>query len=69
VLKLPIKRFGSKAKSIQEIYPEAKMLVFSTEPWQLTGMHAAEVNESIIYALCKHQNEYLIVAERRLGEL
>jgi len=33
VLKLPVSRFGKKGKSIQEMYPDAKVLVFSTDPW------------------------------------
>ena len=51
------------------MYPEAQMLVFATEPWQLTAMSGAGINENILYVLTKWKDEYLIVAERRLGEL
>jgi isoleucyl-tRNA synthetase len=43
-------------------------LVFTTEPWTLTGTHAVAVNEKLIYALGKWQDEYLIIAEKRIGE-
>ena len=51
------------------MYPDTKMLVFCNEPWRITGMNAVGINENIIYVLAKWQNEYLIVAEKRLGEL
>ena len=69
IMKLPIKRFTKKTKNIQELYPDAKVLVFCSEPWKVTGIKAAGINENIIYVLTKWQNEYLIVAEKRLGEL
>lgn len=33
IMKLPIKRFGHKASNIQKLYPDAKVLVFCSEPW------------------------------------
>ena len=51
------------------MYSDAKMLVFATEPWQLTAMNAAGINEDILYVLTKWKDEYLILAEKRLGEL
>ena len=64
IMKLPIKRFTKKTKNIQELYPDAKVLVFCSEPWKVTGIKAAGINENIIYVLTKWQNEYLIVAEK-----
>lgn len=52
-MKLPIKRFSKKTKHIQEMYPDAKVLVFCSEPWRATGMRAAGINENIIYVLAK----------------
>lgn len=69
VMKLPIAKFGKKASNIQELYPDAKVLVFCTEPWKVSGMNAACINENILYVLAKWQSEYVIVAEKRLGEL
>jgi isoleucyl-tRNA synthetase len=69
VMKLPIQKFGKKSKSIQEIYPDAKLLVFCSEPWKVTGMKAVGLNENILYVLAKHDQDYVIVAEKRLGEL
>ena len=50
------------------MYPDAKVLVFCKEPWHVAGLKAVGLNENIIYVLTKHQNEYLILAEKRLGE-
>ena len=69
VMKLPIKKFGKKSRKIQDLYPEAKVLVFCTEPWHVTGMNAACINENILYVLAKWRKEYVIVAEKRLAEL
>ena len=32
-------------------------------------MNAAGLNENVLYAVCKWKDEYVIVAEKRLGEL
>jgi DNA modification methylase len=32
-------------------------------------MNAAGLNENLLYVLAKHREDYVIVAERRLGEL
>jgi isoleucyl-tRNA synthetase len=69
IMKLPITRFGKKAQHVQELYPDAKALVFCSEPWRVVGMNAAAINENVVYVLTKWQDEYLIVAEKRLGEL
>ena len=61
VLMLPIKKFGKKSKTIKELYPDTKMLVFCTEPWKITGMNAAALNENLLYILAKWKNEYVIV--------
>jgi hypothetical protein len=37
------------------------MLVFCTEPWKITGMNAAALNENLLYILAKWKNEYVIV--------
>jgi isoleucyl-tRNA synthetase len=37
VSKLKITKFGSKAERIKRNYPEAKLLVFSEDAWQLCG--------------------------------
>jgi isoleucyl-tRNA synthetase len=69
VLKLPIVKFGKKSREIQKMYPDAKVLVFSNEPWHVAGMQAAGINENILYVLTKWKDEYLIVADKRLSEL
>ena len=69
VMKLPIKKFGKKSKNIRDLYPDARVLVFCTEPWKVMGMNAACLNENLLYVLAKWQDEYVIVAERRLAEL
>ena len=53
IMKLPFKAFTDKSKQIQELYPEAKMLVFYPEPWQLTAMCGAAINENVMYTLAK----------------
>ena len=69
VMKLPLSKFGKKSKNIQELYPDAKLLVFCTEPWRVTGMKAVGINENVLYVLAKHNQDYVILAEKRLGEL
>jgi len=44
------------------------MLVFTKDAWQLAGASAVAVNETLTYVLVKHKGEYLILAEKRLGE-
>jgi isoleucyl-tRNA synthetase len=68
VSKFPIKTFGRKGDKIRELFPEAKLLVFTSEPWTLTGTHAVAVNEKVLYALGKWKDEHLIIAEKRIGE-
>ena len=43
-------------------------MVFCDEAWQLCGTQAIAVNDGISYALVKHRGEYLIMAEKRIGE-
>lgn len=69
ILKLRIESFGKKGQQIRELYPDAKLLAFISEPWQAVGMAAVGVNEKLIYTLAKWRNEHVIVAEKRLGEL
>lgn len=69
VMKLPIRNFGKKSKNIQELYPDAKLLVFCTDPWTVTGMKAVGLSENLLYVLAKHNSDYVILAEKRLGEL
>ena len=69
IMKLDVKIFGDKAKSMQQLYPDTKVLVFCKEPWKVVGMSAATVNENLLYVLAKWREEYVIVAEKRLGEL
>jgi isoleucyl-tRNA synthetase len=69
IMKLPIKEFGKKAKNIENLYPNAKVLVFCTEPWKVSAIQAVGLNENIMFVLAKWQDEYVIVADKRLGEL
>ena len=76
VVKFPIVDFGSGSK-ISQLYDNVKLLVFATEPWKLVGTQAIAINEKIMYALVKcsyksdaseREPEYLIMAEKRIGE-
>mmetsp|Transcript_3334 Transcript_3334/g.5538 ORF Transcript_3334/g.5538 Transcript_3334/m.5538 type:complete len:219 (+) Transcript_3334:634-1290(+) len=69
VLKAKVCQFGAKAKHVQNLYPDVKLLIYVPQPWQTTGLKAAAVNEKITYVVAKWRDEYLIVAEKRLGEL
>lgn len=69
IMKLPILEFGKKGKQMEKLYPNTKLLVFCSEPWRVSGLQAVGLNENIIYVLAKWQDEYVIVAEKRLGEL
>lgn len=68
ISKLSIKKFGPKAAKIKRNYPNAKVLVFTSESWQLCAANAVAINDKLSYILVKHGNEYLIMAEKRLGE-
>ena len=68
ITKLGIKKFGSKAAKIKKHYPDAKMLVFTEEAWQLCGAKAVAINDRLSYILVKQNEDYLILAEKRLGE-
>jgi isoleucyl-tRNA synthetase len=69
ILKLPITKFGEKSKHIQELYPDVKLLVNCKEPWMATGIQAVSVNNEILYVLAKYEDDYVIVAEKRIGEI
>ena len=69
VMKLPIRSFGVKAENIRQLYPDAKVLVFATEPWKIMAMKGVCLNENITYTLAKWKNEYVILATKRIGEL
>ena len=68
VTKLGIRKFGAKAAKIKRNYPGAKMLVFTPESWQICAAKAVAINDKLSYILVKQGNEYLILAEKRLGE-
>lgn len=68
IMKLSIVGFGKKAREIQQLYPDAKILVFHQEPWQVVDMKAVGVNENILYVLTKWNDEYLILADKRISE-
>lgn len=38
IAKFPISSFGKLSEKIKDNYPTAKLLVFMTEPWKLTGV-------------------------------
>ena len=42
--------------------------MFTKEAWQLCGANAIAINDKLSYILVKHADEYLILAEKRLGE-
>ena len=44
------------------------MLVFTEDAWQLCAAQAVAINENLSYALVKYKSEYLILAEKRIGE-
>ncbi len=44
------------------------MLAFTGESWQLCGANAVAINDKLSYILVKQGKEYLILAEKRLGE-
>ena len=69
VMKVGIARWGEKAENIRKMYPEAKLLVFCTEPWKMIGMNSVALNEKVLYVLAKCGKDFVIVAEHRLGEL
>jgi isoleucyl-tRNA synthetase len=50
------------------LYPDAKLLVFCTEPWKLTGTQGVAINDKLSYAVGKWKDEYLIIAEKRVSE-
>ena len=66
--KLAIKKFGSKAQRIEKHYPNAKVLVFTGDTWQLCGATAVAINDRLSYVLVKQAKDYYILAEKRLGE-
>ena len=68
ITKLSIKKFGAKAAKLKRHYPNAKVLVFTNETWQLCAANAVAINDKLSYILVKHRDEYLIMAEKRLGE-
>ena len=44
------------------------MLVFTEDAWQICAAQAVAINNKISYALVKHESEYFILAEKRIGE-
>ena len=51
------------------LYPNAKLLVFEPDPWKMLAMKSVAVNDLMTYVLAKWNDEFVIVAEKRLGEL
>lgn len=47
VAKFPIRSFGKKSEKIKSYYPDAKLLVFSSEPWKLLGTHVTILNNAL----------------------
>jgi isoleucyl-tRNA synthetase len=66
--KLSIRNFGSKAEKIMRNYPDAKVVVFTDDAWQICGAQAVAFNPKLFYTLTKLGDEHLILAEKRLGE-
>ena len=62
-----IDNFGSCEK-VQRNYPNAKLLLWTDDCWKLEGAYAVAFNPSVTYMLVKYKNDYLILAEKRLGE-
>lgn len=66
---MEIASFGQKAFDMASMYPNAKLLVFAPEPWKMLAMKSVAVNDKMTYVLAKWRDDYVIVAEKRLGEL
>jgi len=39
IAKFPIRTFGKKSEKIKSFFPDAKLLVFCSEPWKILGSH------------------------------
>ena len=69
VFGMEVASFGKKALDLASLYPQAKLLVFAPEPWKMLATKSVAVNDKMTYVLAKWRDEYVIVAEKRLGEL
>jgi isoleucyl-tRNA synthetase len=69
VFGMQIASFGEKAFDLGSLYPNAKLLVFEPDPWKMLAMKSVAVNDLMTYVLAKWNDEFVIVAEKRLGEL
>jgi len=67
VTKGEVVSFGGCEK-VANNYPNAKVLLWTEDCWKLEGAKGVAFNPTISYLLVKHNNEYLILAEKRLGE-
>jgi isoleucyl-tRNA synthetase len=52
---MPILNFGKNADQLKRLFPDAKMLVFTKDAWQLAGASAVAVNERLTYVLVKQK--------------
>ena len=69
IVKFPIAEYGKGTEKVGELYENTKLLVFTSEPWHILAGKAVALNEKLQYALIRYDhNEYLILAEKRLGE-
>ena len=67
VTKAEILSFGGCEK-VSNNYPHAKLLLWTEDCWKLEGANGVAFNPTISCLLVKHNSEYLILAEKRLGE-
>ena len=67
VTQAEIENFGG-CEIVQRNYPSAKLLTWTDDCWKLEGANAVAFNPSIGYLLVKYKSDYLILAEKRMGE-
>lgn len=67
VTRAEIDNFGG-CEQVERNYPNAKLLLWTEDCWKLEGANAVAFNPAIGYLLVKHDSDYLILAEKRLGE-
>ena len=67
VTRAEILSFGGNQK-VAENYLNAKVLLWTEDCWKLEGANGVTFNPTISYLLVKHNSDYLILAEKRLGE-
>jgi len=67
VTKAKITNYGNCEK-LERNYPDAHLLLWTEECWKLQGARAVSYNPKLNYILVKHKQDYLLLAEKRLGE-